>query len=385
MMEPTDTKILVAGGTGLVGSAIIRKLEARGYTQITGTYHSRQPAAHSEHVNYVQANLLDQQQVKQLYTDLQPQWVFIAAAKVGGIIANNTFRGQFLYENLQMQNNLIHEAYMANVPKVMFLGSSCIYPKNAPQPMQETHLLTDELEYTNEPYAIAKIAGMKMCENYNLQYGTNFIPVMPTNLYGPNDNYHLEHSHVLPALIRKIHLAHCLETHDWEAVRKDFARRPLRDINGESAQTAIEAELKNQGIIPGNPVTLRLWGSGNPRREFLHSDDLADACVFLMQNLDFQDILKQDFHIENTEPPVLEEVRNTHINIGTGKDVSIYELAEMIRNVVGFKGTIDWDTSKPDGTYRKLLDVSKLNRYGWKEKIDFENSLNSIYANYLNE
>lgn len=376
-------KIFVAGGTGLVGSAIIRKLLDQGYTNITATYNSRKPVNAAGKVDYKPANLLDAQQVENLYNALQPDWVFVAAAKVGGIVANNTYRADFIYENLQMQNNLIHGAWKAGVAKLLFLGSSCIYPKQAPQPMKEEHLLTDVLEYTNEPYAIAKIAGMKLCENYNLQYGTNFIAVMPTNLYGPNDNYHLENSHVLPALIRKNHLAKALDENNWDAIRRDFSRRPLNGISGDSDKRAVLAELSRQGIEPGNPVSLKLWGSGKPKREFLHADDLADACVFLMEQVDFKDILKQEYDLERVSLPLKHEIRNTHFNVGTGRDISIQELAEIIRKIVGFRGTIKWDTSLPDGTYRKLLDVSRLHAYGWKEKIDFKQSLKDIYDHYL--
>lgn len=376
-------RILVAGGTGLVGSAIIRKLLEKGYGNITGTYHRRKPTQKAPGLDYTPVDLLDQQAVDELYDAVNADWVFVAAARVGGIVANNTYRADFLYENLQMQNNLIHGAWKAGIPKLMFLGSSCIYPKEAPQPMKEDYLLTDVLEYTNEPYAIAKIAGMKMCENYNLQYGANFISVMPTNLYGPNDNYHLEHSHVLPALVRKNHLAKALENDDWETLRRDFAARPLNGIHGQSAKEDILQELKKQGIMQGAPVTLQLWGSGNPRREFLHADDLADASVFLMERMDFKDVLAGEYGITNPEYPLQKEVRNTHFNIGTGRDISIAELAELIRAVVGFKGSITWDTSKPDGTYRKLLDVSKLHRFGWQERIDFAASLKDIYNHYL--
>ena len=380
-MANKNLKILVAGGTGLVGSAVIRKLQERGYSNITGTCHSRKPEEFKD-VQFKKVDLLNQKEVQKLYEELQPDWVFVAAAKVGGIIANSTYRGQFLYENLQMQNNLIHEAYKAGIPKLMFFGSSCIYPKNAHQPMNEDELLTDLPEYTNEPYAIAKIAGLKMCENYNLQYGTNFISVMPTNLYGPNDNYHLEKSHVLAAIIRKVHLAKCLEEDNWEEIRKDLNRRPINSVDGNSPQKDILNELASQGIFQEHPVRLQLWGTGKPRREFLHSDDLADACVYLMEKLDFKDILANDYGIKDLGLPVKEEVRNTHINIGTGTDISIRELADMIKDIIEFNGEIHWDHSKPDGMYQKLLDVSKLHSYGWHEKIDFRESIEQLYADY---
>ena len=378
-----QSKIFVAGATGLVGSAIVRNLLKKGYNNILGTFFSRQPQS-VDGVRYVQLNLLDQQAVEDFYNQEKPEYVFLAAAKVGGIKANHIYRGEFIYENLQIQNNVIHQAYLNDVTKLLFLGSSCIYPKNAPQPMKEEHLLTSELEYTNEPYAIAKIAGMKMCEDYNLQYGTNFISVMPTNLYGPNDNYHLENSHVLAALIRKNHLAKALENKDFEELRRDFGKHPVNGVDSQASDKQIRNELENQGIHDGNPVVLKLWGSGKPHREFLHSDDLADASTYLMETIDFSDVLHHEFGIDNPEHPMEAEVRNSHINIGTGKDISIQELAETIQKIVGFRGEIRWDTTKPDGTYRKLLDVSRLNGYGWFPKISFKQGLESIYEQYRN-
>jgi GDP-L-fucose synthase len=297
-------------------------------------------------------------------------------------MSNNTYRAQFLYENLMIQNNIIHQSFKHGVKKLLFLGSSCIYPANCPQPIKEEYLLTGELEYTNEPYAVAKISGIKMCESYNIQYGTNYISVMPTNLYGPNDNYNLETSHVLPALIRKMHLGKCLENNDWETIRKDFNKCPVEGVNGNATESEISEKLAKYGIQilkrtanrkpqTANRVSISLWGTGKPYREFLYVDDLADACVFLMENVDFNDLkLKTG--------PVL----NTHINIGTGKDLTIKELAESVKNIVGFKGSIAWDSSKPDGTYRKLLDVSKINKLGWKEKIRLDNGVMLIYEKY---
>ena len=290
-------------------------------------------------------------------------------------MSNNTYRAQFIYENLMIQNNIIHQSYVNGVKKLLFLGSSCIYPGNCPQPIKEEYLLTGELEYTNEPYAIAKIAGIKMCESYNIQYGTNFISVMPTNLYGPNDNYNLETSHVLPALIRKMHLGKCLENNDWETLRRDLKKYPLAGVNENSGEAEILQILLKYGIQKAagsqQAVKITLWGSGNPYREFLYVEDLADACVFLMENVDFKDLASPG-------KPVL----NTHINIGTGKDMTIKELAGMIKGIVGFKGELNWDNSRPDGTYRKLLDVTKLHNLGWKEKTGLEEGIRMVYEKY---
>ena len=301
-----SSKIYIAGHRGMVGSAIQRRLEAAGFTNfITRTS--------------AQLDLRNQLAVADFFAAEKPDYVFLAAAKVGGIHANNTFRGEFLYDNLMIQNNVIHQSYLNGVKKLLFLGSSCIYPKLAPQPLKEDYLLTGELEPTNEPYAIAKIAGIKLCDAYRSQYGCNFISVMPTNLYGPNDNYDLNNSHVLPALIRKFH----------------------------------EAKL-------ANAPSVTMWGTGTPRREFLHADDLADACYYLMENYN--------------EPGL--------VNIGVGDDIPIKELAELISKVVGYEGEIDHDLTKPDGTPRKLMDVSKLHAMGWKHKIGLEAGLRQVYAEY---
>ena len=342
-----DAKIYVAGHRGLVGSAIVKNLKAKGYTNIIGKTHA-------------ELDLLDQEAVKQFFETEKPEYVFLAAAKVGGIVANNTYRADFIYENLQIQNNIIHQSYKNSVKKLMFLGSTCIYPKNAPQPMPEDCLLTDTLEYTNEPYAIAKIAGIKMCESYNLQYGTNYISVMPTNLYGPNDNFDLEKSHVLPALIRKIHCAKLLNEGRFDEVVQDLN---LKDI--EEAK----AYLKNFGVDENR---VEIWGSGKPMREFLWSEDMADACVFIMENRDFEDT----YETKN------QEIRNTHINIGTGIDISIKELAETIKEIVGFKGELYFNTDKPDGTMKKLTDVSKLHGLGWQHSIDLKNGIKKMYTWY---
>ncbi len=364
-----NSKIVVFGVTGLVGSAIIRKLIEKGYTNIIGTYHNRKPNISTIHIKI---NLLDSIAVQELFEQHKPEFVFLAAAKVGGIIANNTYRADFIYENLQIQNNIIHNAYKYNVKKFMFLGSTCIYPKNCPQPIKEEYLLTGELEYTNEPYAIAKIAGIKMCESFNLQYGTNFISVMPTNLYGENDNFDLEKSHVLPALIKKIYLGKCLEEGNLDKIRKDLDKNPIECIDGKSSEKDILNILEKYGITKGQ---IEIWGSGKPKREFLYSDDMADACVYLMENIDFKDIIQKDNSKFN-------EVLNTHINIGTGKDISIKDLAYLIKDIIGYKGEFYFNISKPDGTMRKVTDVSKLHSLGWKHKIELEDGIRKIFEWY---
>jgi GDP-L-fucose synthase len=324
---------------------------------------------------------MDPAAVDSFFKTEKPEYVFLAAAKVGGIVANNTYRGQFIYENLMIQNNIIHHGYKYGVKKLLFLGSTCIYPGNAPQPMPEDCLLTSPLEYTNEPYAIAKIAGIKMCESYNIQYGTNFLSVMPTNLYGPNDNYDLEKSHVLPALIRKIYLGKCLEDNNWDAIRNDLNKRPVEGINGTATNNEISQILASYGIRSpfGGPeisgeggFTVEIWGSGSPLREFLWSEELADACVFVMENVNFSDLT--DFSQK--------EIRNTHINIGTGKEISIRNLAYLIKEKIGFKGDLVFNTAKPDGTLRKLTDVTKLHSLGWHHAIDIEEGIERMYKWY---
>ena len=364
-----DSKIYVAGNTGLVGSAIVRSLRSKAYTNFVFT-------------PLPEFDLREQSVVRDFFQKEKPEVVFLAAAKVGGIVANNTYRADFIYDNLQIQNNIIHQCFIQKVEKLVFLGSSCIYPKNSPQPMREEHLLTSELEYTNEPYAVAKIAGIKLIESYNLQYGTNFIAVMPTNLYGINDNFDLEKSHVLPALIRKMHLGKALMEKNYDLIRKDLNKMPIYDVTGDADISMIFDVLSKFGI---NEQSVELWGSGKPRREFLHSDDLADACVYIAEKVNFKDILLNDFNIsEPTYPYVGKEVRNTHINIGTGKDISIKELAEFIKNeVVHYKGEIKWNTDKPDGTFQKLLDVSKLHAMGWKEKISLTEGIKDLYKMYV--
>jgi GDP-L-fucose synthase len=321
-----NSKIYIAGHRGLVGSAIVKNLQSKGYTNLVYRTHK-------------ELDLINQKEVEDFFQTEKPEYVILAAAKVGGIVANNTYRADFIYENLAIQNNIIHQSYVHKVKKLLFLGSTCIYPKNAPQPMKEDCLLDSPLEYTNEPYAIAKIAGIKMCESYNIQYGTNFISVMPTNLYGPNDNFDLEKSHVLPALIRKIH----------------------------------EAKINKCDSV-------EVWGSGRPKREFMYSEDMADACIFIMEKIDFKDILKS-LNLINTDM----EIKNTQINIGTGKDISIKELAELIKNIVGFRGELIFNIDKPDGSLEKSTNVSKLHNLGWKHKIELENGIKNIYEWYKNE
>lgn len=299
-----NSKIYVAGHLGLVGSAIVRKLKEKGYSNIIGR-------------SIDELNLLNQEDTLQYFRKEQPEYVVLAAAKVGGILANNKYRAQFIYENLQIQNNIIHSAYVNGVKKLLFLGTSCIYPKNAPQPIKEEYLLTSDLEYTNEPYAIAKIAGIKMAESYNIQYNTDYISVMPTNLYGPNDNYDLEKSHVLPAFIRKMHLAKALKNNDWGIIKKDFNARPLEGFNGETLNNELLKLMTRYGIlISDGDVVIKLWGSGTPRRELMHSDDMADACVFLLENISFYNINKK--RASFTGKPN-SEIKNTHINMEPGK------------------------------------------------------------------
>lgn len=350
MMIEKNSKIYIAGHRGLVGSAIWRNLEKRGFKNLIGRTHA-------------ELDLKDAVAVRHFFDKERPEAVVLAAAKVGGILANNTFRADFIYDNLQIQQNVIGESFRHGVQKLLFLGSTCIYPREAKQPMKEEELLTGALEYTNEPYAIAKIAGLKMCESINLQYGTDYIAVMPTNLYGPNDNFDLEHSHVMPAMIRKIHLAKLLGKGDWDAVAHDLARRPVKEV--EKAE-----DLERFGIFPNE---VRLWGSGSPLREFLWSEDMADASVHILLNTRFADLY----------PEGSREIRNCHVNIGTGKEISIKSLAELIAKAEQFEGRILWDSSKPDGTPRKLTDVTKLHSLGWRHKIELEEGVQKLYQWYL--
>ncbi|SMC09497.1 GDP-L-fucose synthase family protein [Nitratiruptor tergarcus] len=380
------SKIFVAGGTGLVGSAIIRKLKEKGYTNITSTYHNRKPQDND--TQWHKIDLTDSIEVENFFEEQKPEFVFLAAAKVGGIMANNIYRADFIYENLQIQNNIIYNAYKYKTKKLLFLGSTCIYPKNCPQPIKEEYLLTGELEYTNEPYAIAKIAGIKMCESFNLQYGTNFLSVMPTNLYGPHDNFDLETSHVLPALLRKMYLGKCLEEGNFEAIRKDLDKNPIEGIDGNVSKEEILNILDKYGIsLKDNGVQIEIWGSGKPKREFMYSNDMADACVYIMEKINFTDIIKEQLSI-NTSCDVTcyttNEIRNTHINIGTGKDISIKELAYLIKEIVGLKGDLYFNTKKPDGTMRKVTDVTKLHNLGWRHKTELEVGIGKVYKWYVN-
>ena len=398
-MLEKDSKIFVAGHHGLVGSAIWNNLKNRGYKNLIGRSHA-------------ELDLTNQLAVKQFFDTEQPDAVILAAAFVGGIMANSLYRADFIMQNMKMQCNVIEQSYLHKVKKLLFLGSTCIYPKNAPQPMKEDALLTSPLEYTNEEYAIAKIAGLKMCESYNLQYGTNYIAVMPTNLYGPNDNFHLENSHVLPAMMRKVYLAKLIHDNNWEAIRIDMDKRPINptsklaaqigegNVDGKESKERILQALAFYGIEDNKVL---LWGDGSPLREFLWSEDMADASVYLLLNVDFKDIIgvdkyssvfygvKTDGEVNrnNSEGrggaiPSLGEIRNCHINIGTGKELTIKSLAELVVKTVGFEGELCWDTTKPNGTPRKLIDVSKLHRLGWKHKIEIEEGVEKLYEWYRN-
>ncbi len=362
-----NSKIYVAGHTGLVGSAITKTLRNKGYTNLLLR-------------DISELDLTNQEDVKEFFEKEKPEYVILAAAKVGGIVANNTYRGEFLYINLMIQNNVIHEAYLNGVKKLLFLGSTCIYPKECPQPMKEEYLLTGPLEYTNEPYAIAKIAGMKLCESYNIQYGTNFIAVMPTNLYGPNDNFDLEKSHVLPALLRKIHLGKCLEEGSWEGIRKDLKKLPIEGVDHTHSEDEILHILGKYGIIQkDDTVSVEIWGTGKPLREFMYSEDMADACIFLMENVDIPHINR--FSPEQMDPTAPD--RKIHfVNIGTGIEISIKDLALKIKAALQYQGEIHFSTEKPDGTMRKLINVDLLNKLGFKHMVDLDDGLGLIYQEY---
>ena len=362
-MMKKDAKIFVAGHRGLVGSAILNNLKKKGYTNFVLRTHE-------------ELDLCNQAAVTEFFDQEKPEYVFLAAAHVGGIVANSIYRADFIYRNLEIQNNVIYNSFRTGVKKLLFLGSTCIYPGNAPQPMKEDCLLTSELEYTNEPYALAKIAGLKMCESFNLQYGTNYIAVMPTNLYGPNDNFNLERSHVLPALIRKAHLGKQLMAGNWDEIRKDFNTAPVEGTDGNASQEAILEKLNKYGItqFTNGKVNVEIWGTGAPLRDFLWSEAMADACVFIMENVDFADLKGNS-----------KEVRNCHINIGTGKELSIKELAYLVAEKVGFEGNIVFNADKPDGTMRKLTDPSKLHSLGWKHKVELEDGIAMIYDWYRNK
>ncbi len=384
MLDKTS-KIYVAGHRGLVGSAIWDNLLSRGYSNLVGRTHQ-------------ELDLCDQPSVRRFFDEERPQAVVLAAAFVGGIMANSLYRADFIMQNMQMQCNVISEAYAHGVQKLLFLGSTCIYPKNAPQPMKEDALLTSPLEYTNEEYAIAKIAGLKMCESYNLQYGTNYIAVMPTNLYGPNDNFHLENSHVMPAMIRKVWLAKLLHDQNWRYLRRDLNQRPVEGVSGLQGDDEIAGVLAKYGIYDNR---VELWGTGAPLREFLWSEDMADASVHVLLNVDFSDIIGiekySSVHYGNTTDgavdrnhsqgrggalPQLGEIRNCHINIGTGREISIRQLSQLVAKTVGFEGEIVFDASKPDGTPRKLTDVEKLHSLGWKHKVEVEEGVERLFQWY---
>lgn len=360
-----DSLITVFGASGLVGGALVRKLLERGYSNIIGTYRSKKP--NFDKIKLVKIDLTNQQETEEFFIDFKPEFVFLASAKVGGILANNTYKADFIYENLAIALNVIGLAYKFKVKKLLNLGSSCIYPKFAPQPMKEEYLLTDSLEPTNEPYAIAKISAIKLCRYFNEQYRTNFISVMPTNLYGHYDNFDLFTSHVLPALIRKFHLGKCLEQNDWDSIRTDLNKRSIEGVGGSASKDNILQILQKYGITSSH---VELWGSGNVFREFLHVDDLADACVYLMEKIEADEMkkLSQDYFV----------------NIGTGEDLTIKELAIIVKDVVGYKGEIKHDLSKPDGTPKKLLDVSKINQLGWKHKITLKDGIKNTYEWYRN-
>ena len=402
-MLDKSSKIYVAGHNGLVGSAIWNNLKQRGYSNLVGRSHK-------------ELDLTDQYAVKEFFDEEQPDAVVLAAAFVGGIMANSLYRADFIMMNMKIQCNVISEAYAHGVKKLLFLGSTCIYPKNAPQPMKEDCLLTSPLEYTNEEYAIAKIAGLKMCESYNLQYGTNYIAVMPTNLYGPNDNFHLENSHVMPAMMRKVYLAKLIHDGEWDKIAIDLNKRPVEGVTGEgltenstlstdSQLSTLNSQRENAlsvlakyGIYDNRVV---LWGTGTPLREFLWSEDMADASVHVLLNVDFSDIIgiekyssvhygvAADGVVDRNHStgrggaiPSLGEIRNCHINVGTGKELTIRELSQLVVKAVGFEGEVTFDASKPDGTMRKLIDVSKLHSLGWTHKVEIEEGVQRLFDWY---
>ena len=367
-------KIYVAGHRGLVGSAIVRQLEERGFTNLLIRTHK-------------ELDLTNQAQVQNFFKQEKPDYVILAAAKVGGIHSNNTYPADFIYQNMMIEANVINSAYENKVKRLLFLGSTCIYPKAVEQPMREDALLTDVLEPTNEPYALAKIAGIKLCESYNRQHGIDFRSVMPTNLYGEGDNFNLENSHVIPAVMRKLHLAKCLEQNDWQAIRGDINKNPIKGITRQSSNDQIIETLAQHGIHSALPrqeiplgcniensklrsVSVELWGTGNAMREFLYVDDMAVASLFVLE-------LDEETYKANTQPML------SHINVGTGVDVTIREMAETMKQVVGFNGDLSFDTTKPDGAPRKLIDVSRLSNMGWKYSVNLKDGLTKTYNWYL--
>ena len=368
-MIKKDSKIYVAGHLGLVGTAITEALKRKGYTNIIGR-------------SFTELDLRRQEDTEAFFAAEKPDAVILAAAKVGGIMANNTLRAEFIYENLMIEANVIHAAYLHGVKKLVFVGSSCIYPRDCPQPMKEEHLLTLPLEYTNEPYAIAKIAGLKMCEAYNLRYGTDFIAVMPTNLYGPNDNFNLTGGHVMPSLMRRIHLGKLLENGDFAGIRADLKRRPVDGFDGSATEEVIMGLLEKQrlrrseGLRAGesqSQVQVAVWGTGRPLREFMYSGDMADATVYIMEKISFRDLI----------PAGAKEIRNTHINIGTGEEITIKDLSLLLKETTGFGGELVFDTNKPDGTPRKFLDSSMLHGLGFKHATSLKEGAAKMYRWYL--
>ena len=380
-----DSKIYVAGHSGLVGTAITEALKRKGYTNIIGR-------------TFEELDLRRQADTEAFFAAEKPEAVILAAAKVGGIMANNTLRAEFIYENLMIEANVVHAAYLNGVKKLVFLGSSCIYPRDCPQPMREEHLLTSPLEFTNEPYAIAKIAGLKMCEAYNLRYGTDFIAVMPTNLYGPNDNFNLTGGHVMPSLMRRIHLGKLLENGEMDGIRADLQRRPVDGVDGHEPEEEIVSLLEKQGIHSteksqianrkfepatqeqaqsrtrsvGTQISVTVWGTGKPFREFMYSGDMADATVYIMEKVSFKDLV----------PEGAREIRNTHINIGTGEEITIRDLALLLKETTGFNGELVFDHSKPDGTPRKFLDSTKLHGLGFRHSTSLKEGALKMYNWY---
>jgi len=361
-----NDKIYIAGHRGLVGSAIVRQLESRGFTNLLIRTHK-------------ELDLTNQARVQGFFQQERPVYVILAAAKVGGIHANNTYPADFIYQNMMIESNVINSAYENRVKRLLFLGSTCIYPKVVDQPMREDALLTDVLEPTNEPYAIAKIAGIKLCESYNRQYGTDFRSVMPTNLYGVNDNFHPENSHVIPALMRKMHLAKCMEQGNWNAIKDDLNKNPINGIDSKSRQAEILKVLKEQGVhselnIQNSTLSasVNVWGTGNAMREFLYVDDMAAASLFVLE-------LDEIIYQANTTPML------SHINVGTGVDVTIRELAKIMKEVVGYTGRLVFDKTKPDGASQKLIDVTRLENMGWKYSINLKNGLKETYEWYVTE
>ena len=358
-MELAD-KIYIAGHKGLVGSALLRLLKSKGFSKIITRSHS-------------ELDLTNQSAVETFFSNERPKYVILAAAKVGGILANNLFPADFIYKNIMIQSNVINSSFQVGVKKLIFLGSTCVYPKDVAQPMQESSLLTNVLEPTNEPYAIAKISGIKMCESFNRQYDTDFRSIMPTNLYGINDNFHLESSHVVPALMRKMHLAKCLENSDWDAIKNDLMKNSISNIKPNSPKDEIINNLKNFGInfdVKTSKSTVDVWGSGKVKRELLNVDDMASATLFILG-------LDKAIYLLNTKPMI------SHINIGTGSDISIIELVNSIKKIVNYKGNIRFDTSKPEGPNRKLIETSRLKKIGWSYDIKLEEGLKETYAWYI--